>query len=308
MINERINDGITIISNSTGEVIYEGSNVHIQDIEHKKKVQTAIQKKNSKYLLSNDMCGSFYWMIYDGGTNKAIDLGITSASLTRFIYLCTFMDYDNTLKKDRSKYLTKNEIKEKINISNRSFDYFWKECIDSGLIIETGEGIRIATDMFQVGKLKKNNNNVAVKMFKAAIRNMYENTVPTSHKNLAYLFMLIPFLNLKYNVICENPLETDKSKIKPLSIGDICDKLGLSRRNQEKFAKKMLKTSIMCNDGHTRSAVSALIDVKDNQFRYRVFVNPQLYNAYINDDNIKYLADCMIEDTEQDFSMLDMID
>src|SRR5699024_692872 len=101
---------------------------------------------------------------------------------------------------------SKNSIKETYEIL--------KEC---GYIYETEEGyIMISKDLIVKGaiedfeKLKKNDKDLTyTRLFSENIQDMYEGTDPKARKQLANLFKVLPYINFKYNVFCENPTETN---------------------------------------------------------------------------------------------------
>ena len=50
-----------------------------------------------------------------------------------------------------------------------------------------------------------------------------------SYVNLGLLYDLIPHINFVTNTICENPYETDPTKLKKLNQKQICELLGISK-------------------------------------------------------------------------------
>ena len=147
--------------------------------------------------------------------------------------------------------------------------------------MEQDDGTLRVCDQFCKGKLQ-DKNATAMKVFTHAVRYMYENTDVRSHQYISYLFRLIPYINLRYNVFCKNPLETERSEIVRMTAKDMCQLFGIDESNIRRFIKTMLKLSFIDKNGDKRSVMLFLIDCKNDFERNFVIVNPQFYAGYID--------------------------
>jgi hypothetical protein len=112
------------------------------------------------------------------------------------------------------------------------------------------------------------------------VRYLYENTTTKSHRYLAYLYRLIPYINASYNVFCSNPEETDRSKIKWLTAREMCTILGLDESNETRVVNTLFKLSFIDKNGDSRSVIKMLQDVKNGETRRFIAINPQFYQGY----------------------------
>jgi hypothetical protein len=110
---------------------------------------------------------------------------------------------------------------------------------------------------------------------------MYQNTESKQRKQLANLFKALPYINFKYNVFCENPTETDETKIKLLTWTDLARLCGYEeKKNIAKFKKDLMSLKICGCDvmgEFTRSSGKTII------------VNPKVYYGGDDTNDVKYL-------------------
>lgn len=182
--------------------------------------------------------GCFYFNFYKRYKD------VEKQHLFRFMYICTFMNYDNYLANNR-RYFTECDLKKLLKLSDREYGRTKKHLIESDLmVIDENDNIYINKDICKKGKIKKNKNIEVVRMFNDAIKDLYENSTPREHKKLALLIELLPYINYKYNILCENPHEEIAENIKPLSIKDVCRITGYDEKNSTKLKRDLLKIKV----------------------------------------------------------------
>lgn len=303
-MEEKINYDTQLIDQNTGEVIpiQAGTKIISPDRQKQKqeysiKANHTFTEKNEKYSATQELRGNFFVSLCQ--ETELFHTEISEPTLGKLIYLATYIDANNCIchdgnwDKQDNKYIrksipmTKAEIQQVLKVSRQTFSPFWNECIDKSLIIENDGMYFISRKMFRFC----NNNNVStkktrmIKVFKHAIRYMYENTDERSKKTLVYLYRLIPFINLTYNGLCSNPLETDKNKIQPLSLAQICKPFGIDRRNQIYFLKKLKKLRFIDKQGIECSVIKYTWLYYDKDM-YWITINPQFYSGYISEESM----------------------
>ena len=96
----------------------------------------------------------------------------------------------------------------------------------------------------------------------------------TQKKKLANLFLILPYINYKYNVFCSNPTETDKDKVKPLTWTDLARLCGYEeKKNIAKFKKDLMSLKVCGHD---------VIGQFETGSGKTICVNPKVY--YSGDD------------------------
>lgn len=236
------------------------------DMIHKKNELTELQK----YL--NDFYGSFYFNFYKRIPN--LDKGV----MFRFIYLCTYMDFNNYLVNDNKRLIHHEKLNDYLKLTKTLYFKTKKELIKNNLIeIEDDGYIKINKKYCKKGKVIKTKSIEMVRIFDSSIREIYNKSKSSEHKKLCLLLDILPFVNLKYNVLCENPKEEYIERIIPLSLKDVCNILNYNTNNVYKFKKDLIKLTL--ND-------IPVIGFFETYNRNMIYVNPTLYYKGTNKEDI----------------------
>lgn len=215
---------------------------------------------------------------------------IINPTVARLVYLATYINGDNYVAFDNGKVMTRQNIQEVLKLDNRTFARFLKEVKTNNYLLEDEKGFRLPVDKFGRGTMAKGDNQVAAKLFIHSVRFLYENATVASHKTLGYLYLIVPYINLTYNVLCENPLETDKTKVRKMSVETLCERLGLDVSNSGRFVNQLLKIQFLDRNGDTRSILMAVKNAKNDKLREFLCVNPSLYSVFSNKEKIMELT------------------
>lgn len=276
-----------IVDKESGDIVGDipaGSTVETPE---QKKLRRAIaeNKANQKFFIRSE-CGKFFWSLYYPEEDYFVD--VSDAVLSRIIYLMTYLPYDGDYLVIRDgarmpyKPMTKDDVQRVIGLTPRRFGEFWESLMKTGVITEQENGKLVVCDRFRRGKLgaRAKKDMSAMKIFDNCVRYLYENTTTKSHRYLAYLYRLIPYINASYNVFCSNPEETDRNKIKWLTAKEMCTILGLDESNETRVVSTLFKLSFIDRNGDSRSVIKMLQDVKNGETRRFIAINPQFYQGY----------------------------
>lgn len=273
------------------------------------------EEKNENYKDTLEVRGQFFSVLVRETETLWGDL--SEPTISKLIFLATYMDKNNCIcfdggwetevvgKKKRSvrksNPMSKNDIRILLQVSKHTFYQFWNECVEQKAIIETENGIFLPRKMIRFCDNSNVNTSKVrmIKVFKHAIRYMYENTDERSKKSLTHLYRLIPFINLKYNILCENPFEMERENIIPLTAADICEKLGLDRKFHERVVKALKKLSFEDMQGNLRSVITYRWDRKNGEERYWITINPQFYSGYIGETEMMEMLDDFYYDEKE---------
>ena len=67
------------------------------------------------------------------------------------------------------------------------------------------------------------------------MRALYEATPHRLHQYLGYIFLMMPYVNVQWNIVCHNPLEDHLEVIEPMTLGEFCDAIGYERDNAQRL-------------------------------------------------------------------------
>lgn len=228
-------------------------------------IMERLNEQNEMDKVINTYLGNFYFNFYGKLDNK-----LKPMNLVRFIYLCSYMDYENRLYKRvgiRNVSIYENELKDILNLGKTEYYSTKKELLDNDLIfINKDKSISINEYYCKKGKIEKNKSVVKMKMFNDGIRNLYENCTAKEHKKLSFLFDIIEYCHCEYNIICINPNETLDDQIKPINVKELCSILNFS--NVTVFKNKLLDFKI--NN-------KPVFIIHNTNRKEAISINPQVY-------------------------------
>lgn len=307
----------------TGEII-EGSEVSkqikklikITNPDSKIKKDTFLRRKDSEHYITCNL-GNFYHFIYgmyieemEDGTlvNKITEL--EAKYMVRFFRLCCEMDYDTGdlikySKGGRGKvkeYMTRREVQFTLDIGETELKTTLAYLRDKNMISYDKSKFSITEDSIIRGKLKtkKEDNLISgvIRVFIHGYKYIYDNIKPRERKYLFYLFLLLPYINIYYNVICrpEDACKQVYTDIQPLGNMEIRKLFGNDNKTTKKILDFFLRVSVDS---------SGLIMRITTEGRDEYIINPRFLYAGNNSEYLNIIFDIMnknklIKEKEED--------
>lgn len=275
-----------VYSNDTGEVfgIYEGIDpkavrrLTYQPTEKQRKAQQNYAEKQSKYECFKAVHGMDEFFMYVFGENLNMS-DLTAQTAARLMYLASWLTYDNNCLKVNNAVMSREQMKKLMKLRDRTFTNFLKEVTDAGYLIKDNDCYRLNDDIFKRGKVELHaplDEKRFGRIYIKGIRDLYEMTPQEKHKHLGYIFKLIPFVSRKYNIICHNPLETDRNKIIPMTVGEFCDAIGYNRNQASRLIKIYDSITFKVDGKECCFCAYRYAPKKENM---RFYVNPVVFFA-----------------------------
>lgn len=243
--------------------------------------------------------GDFIWAIYEA--DKEFHPEVTPSSLTKLIFLATYVDYKGVLKWGRDhggRKMSKKDCEKVLRVSHCTFDTFWKEMIEKNILTEdeTVGGIILNSAYFSKGSLEVKKEFGAryekIRIFINPTRELYLKTTPPYHKTLSLIYRLIPHVNRMYNLVCSNPFETDIERVNPLSLTEIGSFFGYKPEKLSRLSKILYNIEIPTEDGNK----PAIRSMKNGRKKHKLFINPLLYYGGPNFEEVQCLGGFTKED------------
>ena len=240
---------------------YYGEGIFLSKEYIEKKQETQVNKVEgyskkkkkdefSKYMNSN--FGSFYFNNYMKLLKK---LNNNTALLFRFLYLCTYADYDGYLKYGNYSYgvnhgyMTENDFDEVFKMSKAMITKLKKELYDNNLIIKSkiDDRLIINGSFYTRGELCLGDMLESSRVFDDGIKELYEKSNPREHKRIGVVIPLLPFLNKYHNILCNKPLERELKYIEPLTLREMCKIIGYDITNEDRLRKQLQNITVKNN-------------------------------------------------------------
>lgn len=255
--------------------------------EEQKDILKMKREQDEFQIYVKNQCGSFYFNFYNRLLGK-----IEPQFLTRFLYLCTYLDYEGRLVKrigNRNVCISEKELQFILKLS-RTETYNTKvELIKNELIAINDDVIYINPRYCRKGDIMKNKRIEKIRMFDSSIKELYEISTKTEHKKLSLLFQLLPYINLRWNVICKNPQEEILEEIQPYSIKELMELL--EQTNITRFKKSLMDLSVCGED---------VIMINTRKHGQLLTVNPKVYYKGVEKDELEFLLGMFsIKDTNR---------
>ena len=299
MINKTKERRAEFVQLDTGEIltVEEIVREHLQEETEKRSNQVkGLKKRKTKeelYQYLDFRYGSFSFNSY----KKVIDLfteenKFYGATCFKFMYLVTFMDYDNKLRYG-SKYgdkhrnlMTVKELAEVLRITGKQARIVKDKLIALGaIIIDNNDNITINPELVSKGRLNKGYKQNSARVFENTVKELYEKSEVREHGKLARFIQLLPYINIYHNSICFNPDERDASIIEPMSMTDICRVLGLNIKNATRTERELFKISV---------AGEYMIGKFLRYGKYSYCINPRLYYKGSSINDLKALGNLFL--------------
>ena len=275
-----------IIDKETGEILEEGVFRSYKQIKKSAEYFEIKNIKEEKQSLTMKEYGNFIWILYRVQENYN-DL-INPSNLSKLMFVSTYLGYSGYLVFSNGKLIDKAKLRELLMISVVEYNKFYKEMLLKEIIIEKDNKIYINEHLFFKGKIDKLpftiNKNIT-RLYINSIREIYNKTNIKSHKQLSYIFKILPYVNIKYNIICFNPLEDNLEKLQPMNFLDFCDTINYNKSNYRNL-KKIFKECYSIQNEYIISFVSNNNNILDTT----LFINPRLYYAGNNWDKVEILG------------------
>lgn len=189
-------------------------------IEKYKELQDAEEQKKVELHRNKEM--SFYFALSKDRRNM-----LTPQSIARLFYLATYLHYNNDiLRHPDGTPIKKSELPELMKLSSSTFKEFWREVDETYIFKENDKSVRISEDFFRGNishrDMERSGENGYQQIYIQSLRELYLQTPVTSHRYLGYLFLLLPWINWEYNLLCWNPQETKADKIEVMTLREFC--------------------------------------------------------------------------------------
>lgn len=277
----------------TGELLEVRGSVYIETAEQRQQRREYFRKQQEAQIEHQRIesqyveYGNFIWYFYR--INQVNFSNLSESYLVRLIYLASYVDYQGVLKKNRNTVLRKVDLPKILDISDREAIRFLNKIQQENIVLIQNmngkESICLNRDLFFKGKLSREflqmiamSDKDIMRLYIDGIRNVYLRTIPTSRKKLGYIFKLIPYINKKYNIVCHNPNETERTQIKPMSFGEICTLIGYNKNQEKRLLKDLLKIQFT-SEGQTYSIIQYLVYSTSSGTQTMTLVNPKIYYA-----------------------------
>lgn len=258
----------------TGEVIHNVSRIITEAQEEKIKNNVLL------YKTIFNQYGEFFFYKYD---ELLYDIQWDTALAFRFLYVCTFADWNGCIYYDEdNKCAKESDFIMVFNKPKSTVSGFVDELIEHELVYQDTNGVYRVSEQYFAKKLSDNDfKNRSIRAFHKSIRELYRKVSARQHALVGELLKLVPFINIHTNALCKNINEADPNYINPLNKQDIQDIFRDGSDYGRKIYTKLEKLMI-----HGEAVIAKFTTVDHSHY----VVNPRIFYRGNNINDLKALT------------------
>ena len=233
------------VDTGTGEAqeVTGGYYVSPEQAEQRRRRAQEIREQQLRELANsehNRLYGSFTFLKY----RQSEDIWPDTApnDIAKLFYLSTFLSYNsNILKFSNGRLISSENLKELLRVSDSTCRRFLMNMEQKNFLQVEGETIRISSALFARQNIRRwqGENFSFIRIYHRTYKYLDGNLPIRQHSRLGYLIKLIPYLNIKKNIICSNPQEAIAESIIPLNGQSICRILNYTNNQTSRLLRDL---------------------------------------------------------------------
>lgn len=175
----------------------------------------------------------FVWVCFK--YNKPICQEIKNHNITRLMYLATFCN-------SKHYVMSTADIRGMLKLNANQLKDFKDELSVNKYIIFQEDKVFVNSNLFSKGKI--NTEFGHTRLFTETMHELYNSIKTTDHKQLAYIFKMLPYVNRQTNILSYNQIEQESKYIVYMSFKEFCQKINYDKTHISRLRKELLKFRI----------------------------------------------------------------
>lgn len=220
--------------------------------------------------------GSFTWVLISPG--KPVLSGLTPSQVSKLLFLATDVNYDGTICPPAKIETVNKWLADHLKSYPRDITRFMTACQQGNYLSAADHNmLTLSRSVFSRGAMQPPTPGCFyIRMYHRLIIALYSEMGHTGQDIIYYLSQLLPYVNQRYNILCECPMETQIEKIKPLSWAAVCERIGYSKSHSARLSKLLFHYPVSA-DNHNEYL---LVRIKGPpELPTGIYINPKLFYA-----------------------------
>lgn len=173
-----------------------------------------------------------------------------------------------------------------MNLSRAETYKFWNEVHKKYVDVDNDGCLYMNGEVFRRGELPRDGYQ---RLYIETIRKLYKTSPIRQHKHLGYVFKMLPYVNVEFNILCHNPWETNLDMVETLSLDEFCEAANYSAENRNRIIQAYSKITFPV--GNTQERFCSFVTDGCNMSTARIFVNPNILYRGHNADKVEILGE-----------------
>lgn len=260
-----------------GSIIYTP-----EDQKNHKEWKEHLQQRRKRRAQSSALGRNFYFL----NRNVSFD-GLSPATAARLVYLATYTShYDNRLQRSERRLMQRKDLPSVLGVSPATADRFWKE-VSPRYVMESDDGLLFtAKEAFVRGGISSESYH---RVWVDGVRQVYRKTDIKHHGHLGYIFQLLPYVNIEYNCLCHNIMETDSRELDFMTVAELCELIGYDQANFHRLKKVYRSIEFDVGGGRMERFCNFVYDGLD-QSKAKIYINPHVVYSGTNYKQVEILG------------------
>lgn len=202
---------------------------------------------------------------------------LSQSDLARLMFISTFIGFEtDELLLDNGKSVDKKTLQQLLSLSRSRFSEFYNKLLEHEILREGENGeLSINGNLFYRGRLKKveylTQTAQFSRVFRKTVRDLYGKYNGRSIRQLALIYMVLPYVNFNYNIICYNPAESNYERVNPMTAQELSERLGYGDYRKLTAALRKIK--------YKGQSVFGFFEVESDKRKRKIVVNPNVVYA-----------------------------
>lgn len=262
------------VQKSTGEIyktvtatIVEGSYITTPEM---RKIMKTLRENYKQRRACLDELGYFTFV----SSSQTFD-DISPETAARLVYLSTYLQYDTrALQLTQRTPMKYSDLSSVLMLSSTTTFRFWKSVEGRYAEKDIDNILYLTQPIFSRGKLENTPHDTFQRIYIETVRKLYKMTPTSKHKQLGYVFKMLPYINIEYNILCHTPDEASISDIQPITFAEFCEHIGYSRDHIGRLFKEYQQITFEV-DGHLERFCAFVVN-DNNIGESSIFINPRV--------------------------------
>lgn len=246
----------------TGDVIISQEEIQRRAREKQKRLEREAKRRTTKE--------KFFFVRSD----REFEL-LSAATLTRLIFLGTYCNYDGVLMVSERQPMLHGDLPKILKLGKTATNDFWNEANPEYITEDANGYLHLNAILFHRGRMKRKQCNPYQQFYHDGVRKLYNVVSSRKHKQLGYIFLLLPFVNREYNLLCHNPYETDIDKVELMSIAEFCERIGYDVTHIDRLLK--IYDGILFDVDGRKERFCTITYNGINRCNAKICVNPNIF-------------------------------
>lgn len=219
---------------------------------------------------------------------------LSPQTLTRLLYLSTYIQYNSGLLVVDNQTLTKGQVCHLLHINHTTAGNFLDELTQAGVLSVNADGCHISKDYIRYGKAGKRG---LVRVYASAYCSLYENTLAAKHVYIGYILCLMPLIDTRSNIVCgklqerTGALQRATAHTVPLLFKEVCKAAGYNPSNLNKLLNEISQLVIFYNGNIEPLVIFVRPESRSPPTEWNLIINPHFFYAGSDVDRIELEAD-----------------